>query len=227
MKTQLKTGSSKWNDYMFSKHPSPEEGIAGKVGEYRANKIIKIINKTKQGKDFTIVEIGCEAGNLLKDISKKFPEAKIVGFDISERALEEAKNILKKDIILKKADITKDTIKIPFEKIDFLICSETLEHIQDTKKAMQGLENLCDERTMLIITVPNENFKNKIKKILKKLKIFNILFRGIEKGFSEWHIHNFSKKDVLKLISIRFKILKYVNILYLHHLIVARKKDDA
>lgn len=219
----LRRGSSKWNDMMFIKHATPYNGIAGIIEKYRVQQITKIIQKNLKHKNFTLLEVGCEAGNLLRYISKGFPESTLVGMDISEKALEKAKKVLSQKVKLIKCDIRDQNLKLPIKKVDFLICSETLEHIPEVDKAIDGLARIADNKTTVIITVPSEKLKNLIKLILNKLKIFDLFFKGIEKDFSEWHLHNFSKKSILKLLSEKLKIIKCKKILFLHHIIIAQK----
>lgn len=220
-KMEAEMGSDKWNDMMFTKHPTPYNGLAGKIEKFRSKKIIHFIQENKKRQNFTLLEIGCEAGNLLGLISRKFKKAELIGVDISDIALKKARTNLKTEIELIKLDITNQPLKLN-KKIDFLICSETLEHILNVERAIENLAKSCTNETILIITVPNEKLKNLIKIILNKLKIFNLFFKGIESGFSEWHLQDFSKKEILNLLSSQFKIIKYKNILFLHHLIVLK-----
>jgi len=214
-------GSDKWNNIMYIKHPTPYNGLAGKIEKFRSKEIMYFIQKNKKRHNFTLLEVGCEAGNLLGSISRRFRSAELIGVDISDVALKKARTNLKDEIKLIKLDITHQPLKLN-KNIDFLICSETLEHILNVKKAIENLAKSCTNETILIITVPNEKLKNLIKIILNKLKVFDLFFKGIEKGFSEWHLQDFSKEEILKLLSQQFKIIKYKNILFLHHLIVLR-----
>lgn len=221
---KTEVGSPAWNDQMFGQHPTPYAGIAGIMEKYRVQQILNAIKAHhKQDANFTIVEIGCESGNLLKQAKKAFPNARIIGADISSEALKQAKENLGDQVELTTIDLTADSLKPPAEKIDYLICSETLEHIPDAKKAVSSLAKIANDQTLVIVTVPDEKIKNMIKRILLRLKIFKLFFKGIEEGFSEWHLHDFSKEDILKLLSRHFRILKYKRLLFLHQLIAAQK----
>lgn len=219
----MELGSREWNDELFLKHPTPYTGISGKIEYKRAKRIHRLIKKFgKKNPRNTIIEIGCEQGNLLKFLSKKLPKTKLYGTDISGVALERAAQGLPKDVVLMENDITQEIPKI--KDHDVLICSEVLEHIPEYEKAIANIANLANEDTLVIITVPLEKHKNNIKRILLKLGLFNLLFKGIEEGLSEWHVNDFSKEDISTALSKHFEIQHYELLFLLHQMIVLKKK---
>jgi 2-polyprenyl-3-methyl-5-hydroxy-6-metoxy-1,4-benzoquinol methylase len=217
---------TEWNNKMFMQHPTPYNGFAGFIEKNRVNAIIKEINKYKKNRYFSLLEIGCEAGNLLEILSNKFPKARLFGYDISQVALKKAKNKLDKKIKLKYKDLTNDNFSTDIDKTNFIICSEVLEHIPNVSKAINNISKISSLNQFIIITVPYEKIKNSIKNILTKLKIFNFLFKGIESTFSEWHVHNFSENDIKRLFKDNFIIIKYRKIFLLHQLLVLKKKNN-
>ncbi len=219
----MKQGSAEWNDELFLKHPTPYTGISGKIEYKRAKRIYRLIKKFGKHKSInTIVEIGCEQGNLLNFLSEKFPKTKLYGTDISKVALERASQSLPNDVVLMENDITQEIPKI--KEHDVLICSEVLEHIPDYEKAIENIAKLAKEDTLVIITVPLEKHKNNIKRILLKLGLFDLLFKGIEEGLSEWHVNDFSKKDISDALSKHFEFHHYELLFLLHQMIVLKKK---
>lgn len=91
-----KIGSPEWNDAMYQNPPTPHNGIAGWVERRRGAVICKPIKKNLMQKKnaLTIVELGCEAGHLLKQIKARFLESVLYGYDISRSSLQEAKKLL-------------------------------------------------------------------------------------------------------------------------------------
>lgn len=217
---------AQWNDEMFEKHPTPYNGLAGYVEKKRAQAIISEIKKHKTRNNFHLLEIGCEAGNLINILMKEFPEAQFYGHDISQIALDEAKKRLGDNVQLQQSDITSSTfvgdINIP--ELDFIVCSETLEHVPEAEKGINNIEKLSQKGQHVIITVPYEKTKEQLKSFFTKIGLFNLLFKEIEEGFSEWHVQDFSKEDLHKLFSVDFEILKYKNLYQLHQILVLRKK---
>jgi 2-polyprenyl-3-methyl-5-hydroxy-6-metoxy-1,4-benzoquinol methylase len=218
-----KVGSERWNDKMYEKHPTPYSGIAGIVEKYRVSRIIDKIKKYKEHKRVSILEIGCERGKLLEKVAGNLCESQCIGLDISSKALEDARNRLPDRVKLIKGDITQDIHEEINSDLDFILCSETLEHIPDVESAIENIKRISSEETILIITVPIERIKNSIKKVLSKTGLFEMFFESIEKGMSEWHVNRFEGDDLEKLFTDKFEIESKENILYMHRMIVAQK----
>ena len=85
---------------------------------------------------------------------------------------------------------------------------------------------MATKDTLVIITVPLEKHKNNIKRILLKLGLFNLLFKGIEEGLSEWHVNDFTKEDILAALENHFDIKDYNLLWLLHQMIVLKKKNS-
>jgi len=216
-------GSREWNNEMFLSHPTPYTGIAGWIERRRLGRIQEAIRKYRPDGDMEILELGCEAGNLLLALHEAFPQAQLVGADISDYALTIAQDKLPEDAcrwIL--ADICQP---IPYyAKADVVICSETLEHIPDYRQALDQIEALLNEDSLLILTVPLEGLKNKVKNVLNKLGLMKLFFPGIESGFSDWHVQDFTSENFKAEMEERFELLEYEQILGLHQIVIAKKK---
>ncbi len=211
---------AKWNDLMYSNHPTPYAGLAGIVERIRVRSVLKaakVINGQR------ILEIGCEAGNLLVS----FPVKTILtGFDISNLALINARtnfNKLKRTATFVQGDAMS---KLPFKVNDFdvIICSETLEHVKDPLIVVSNIAEICSEKTKIIFTVPNETPKIYIKSILNKLGILKFIMPSIETGQSEWHLHAFSDVMFRSVLSTKFNIISLNSILGLHFVAVVKKR---
>lgn len=219
-----KIGSKSWNNEMYEKHPTPYSGIAGFIQQKRLQKIVAAMSKYPATSGDTIAEIGCEEGNLLKFLGEKYKNYNCIGLDISSKALKAAKHQLPASTQLIEHDIT--TGPYLFETAPaYLICSETLEHIPNATAAVENLYKSTGENTIVIITVPIEQYKNTIKKWLIRLGIFNLFFKGIEASLSEWHVQDFSKADILGLLGNYYEILSYDTIWWMHQIIVAKVKS--
>ncbi len=119
---------TRWNDLMYGKHPTPyDHPIAGLIERYR---VLTINNLAKIKSIDTVLEIGCEGGNLLSLLP---PCRKLIGIDISKAALKEAIRRLGNKAVLIHAD-AEEKINMPKEKIDVIICSQTLEHVKRPEK---------------------------------------------------------------------------------------------
>lgn len=105
----------------------------------------------------TILDIGCGRGmwgymiNILRDVRG----AKIIGLDLNEDYLS---FVRKHKIYTKliKADLLK---KLPIESksVDFIICSEVIEHIvkKDGEKLLKEIDRIIKPGGRIIVTTPN------------------------------------------------------------------------
>ena len=145
--------------------------IAGYPSRLRIRKILKEIGNVR-GK--IVLDVGCEAGHVSRQIiEKKFPK-EIYGIDIIQEALDEFKEILKKKnyktkVILKRAFLQK----IPFgkEKFDALVCSEVIEHAPQLKKGFSEMSRVLKKRGRAIITFPNERLRRMVYPFVKMLGV--------------------------------------------------------
>lgn len=220
-------GSPEWNDTMYRRHPTPYRGLAGAVATMRVRQIVRAIETHAPGRPFGAIEVGCESGQLLESLAHRFATSNFVGIDVSTTALADADRRFRTrpNVTLHQGDITRE-LRVPHKlrQLDFIICSEVLEHVPDAEAAVRGLARLAEPRTTLILTVPLEIWKARLKHALQKAKLFNLLLRDVEPGFSEWHVHDFSRDRLTRLIEAEFEVLSYRSVMLMHQLIVARKR---
>jgi len=217
----MKEGTQEWNSTQYNLHPTPNKGIAGIIERQRMKEIIQVIKDLKPSPNNCIIEIGCEGGNLLVELEKVFPNADIIGVDISRIALGDAMKKTRNSTLMQH-DITKSPFKINGQ--DVIICSEVLEHIPSPNdlKAIQNISKMAGKDSIIIITVPYETLKNAAKRFLKVIGLMKILFPGIEESKSEWHVQDYSRKDICDKLGKNFEIIHYENILMLHQLIICK-----
>ncbi len=216
-------GSKSWNNKMYESHATPYTGIAGFIQNKRLQKISAMIKKYKAKEGNLIVEIGCEEGNLISFLNSQHSSFDFMGLDISSKALAVARGSLPEAIQLGEYDVTAESYNFN-ETPAYIVCSETLEHIPNAELAVENLTKSSGKETIVIVTVPIEKYKNKIKEILVRLGLFNLFFKGIEKSLSEWHVQDFSKDDILQLLGEYYEVLSYDTIWLMHQIIVLKKK---
>jgi 2-polyprenyl-3-methyl-5-hydroxy-6-metoxy-1,4-benzoquinol methylase len=210
--------TSKWNDQMYKKTPTPYDGFAG---VFEKSRVKKILNLAEIHFNESVLEIGCESGNLLSQI---FNAKRIVGLDISELALKDAyEKCNKTPVELFKHDATEP---LPFDRgeFDVIICSEVLEHVVDPKKVLNNIQNISTNKTRILVSIPLELINISIKKVLKIFGLMNILFPNIPQGASDWHLHNFSKKMLHNLIDEKFIILDDCYVFVNHYIAYLKKR---
>jgi len=102
----------------------------------------------------TILEVGCGIGGFSIFASKECED--VNGLDIGKTRINMA-NKLRKSVGRKVGFVVGDAQFLPFRdgSYDIVICSETLEHIPDYRKAFHELVRVTKKLGYVIITVPN------------------------------------------------------------------------
>jgi ubiquinone/menaquinone biosynthesis C-methylase UbiE len=223
-----------WNEEMVKKfdpdafhhHPNP---VVRFIEKKRVRAILRLID-VHYGGD-RLLEVGCGAGNILE----KAPPGNLFGVDISAFIVAKASRRLGEKAVLFQADAQN----LPFKDRVFerVICSEVLEHLLDPLVSLQEIARILNHRGVAIISVPNELWINRIKRVLIRLGIFDwLLHRGGEYGKmpermeDEWHLHAFPLEKWLILFNNFFKVTRLKRIPFswipLRYVIQLEKFDE-
>lgn len=194
---------------MYRAHPTPyENGIAGAIQRARVRTVLKLARPAATD---AVLEIGCEAGRLLASL----PRVRcIVGVDISSAALDDAERRL--DTRLEPTELHHLDAQnpLPFTRgeFDVIICSEMLEHVRQPRSVLENIRAIADRNTRVVVTVPIEMPKVWSKRILHRIGLMGVLFRGIEAGQSEWHLQAFSDRMLRDLTADLFESITLRNV---------------
>jgi ubiquinone/menaquinone biosynthesis C-methylase UbiE len=214
----------KYDPDAFHQHPNPfVRFIEGK----RVRTILKLM---KTHEDDRVIELGCGAGNVIEKVSR----GKLFGVDISSFILTKARKKLDQTVFLFQGDAQN----LPCKNGVFMhvICSEVLEHLLDPSISLHEIKRVLDPQGVAVISVPNELWINRIKRILITIGIFNWLLHRKgeykempEKMEDEWHLHNYSLVEWLNLFEKSFKVTRLKRIpfvwLPLRYVVRLEKKD--
>ncbi len=147
----------------------------------------------------TIVDFGCGAGAVLQEIRKLNPHARLIGLDVSERALKRAKNALPGGQFHHIED--GGAFPLPDRSVDFLFSSEVIEHVYDTENAFAEMARVVKNGGKVLLTTPYHGF----------VKNLAIVFFGFDRHFSPTgpHVRFFSRKSLIALFQKNgFQVLK-------------------
>lgn len=138
---------------------------------------------------FRILDIGCDPGALIKDMTKY--DCELVGIDIADEMIAIAKDKIGNEI-LSKNKITLSTGDIEgliFEDnyFDIIICSGIVEFLQDDKLWMKEIKRTLKNDGYLIINITN-------KYAVRRWTLG--LFNKLKKSKSVFHTMNFFKEKV-------------------------------
>lgn len=189
-------------DYRTDNQEYYYESLSGKLLGCKAREkiILNEIKKIKKNQFF--LEIGCAQGYYLTKALEK--SKNVFGIDISKNFVEKAR---------KSGATTKIASgeKIPFKNnyFDFVLCTETLEHIPDWKKTIKEIKRVLKKNGKVVITIPLE------KSFF--WKFFSILFPP-EK--TRGHINLLKSDDIEK----EFKSMKLLRKKYIQTMSIALNK---
>ena len=119
----------------------------------------KMIEYYKLKPNSKILDVGCGKGFILYEFKKLLPNCEVRGLDISSYAIKNAKNEVKKDLIVGNAN------HLPFEKdyFDLVISLNTLHNLYcyDMKKALSEIERVGKSKKYICI----ESYRNEFEKM--------------------------------------------------------------
>jgi len=96
-----------------------------------------------------VLDIACGTGNL-----SDYYRGEYFGVDISEKAIEIAKDVRRKDAVFEVFDVTKEK-ETEYMKFDSLYLGEFLEHIENDEIVFKNIIRWAVDRARIVISVPN------------------------------------------------------------------------
>jgi len=148
---------------MYAKHPTPYTGIAGVIERSRIRAVLEL---AEVGPADPVLEIGCEAGNLLVQI----PDARrIVKVDISEVAPADARRLLQQQGRVAEFLQLDAQQSLPFSpgECDVIICSEMIEHVGNPGAVFENIHGISTPDTRIVVSAPIEAPKLLLKGITR------------------------------------------------------------
>jgi cyclopropane fatty-acyl-phospholipid synthase-like methyltransferase len=182
----------KWEEHYKSHnyfHLEPHESLPG------------FVNKCKQGKAQSVLDLGCGAGADILYLAKRGFD--VVGVDFSPSAAANAEDLLQAKGFEGKVFIDNLFDKVTnFEKGDFdaIIAINALEYtdINTFEDAMKQISRILEEGGLFLLVVPSEKSqkeKSKDEKSKSELEISEQLF--------------FNEEKITEIVSKRFSILDF------------------
>jgi ubiquinone/menaquinone biosynthesis C-methylase UbiE len=200
-----------WNERMVQKYDPDafhhhSNAFVRFVEDRRVKAIVALMDAHEEDR---ILEIGCGAGNVIGKTSF----GKLFATDLSPLILTKAKEKLRNRVVLFQADA--QILPCKDEVIMQVICSEVLEHLLSPPEALMEMARILEPKGRAIVSIPNEQLINRIKKILIRLRIFHWLMtrRGEYQEMparmeDEWHLHAYPLRDWLNLFKRFFRVVR-------------------
>ncbi len=147
------TQTSDWNQLWDAYAASAEENPAQK---YRRLQIEKLLNLKNAPRPLRILDLGSGQGDFSQEIKAKYPEAEVVGIELSERGVKESQRKVPGARFF-QADLTQP-LNLPEELKGWAthaVCSEILEHIENPIRVLENVKPLLSTDCRWVITVPS------------------------------------------------------------------------
>ncbi len=219
-----------WNERMIARYdPDAFHHHSNPMIRFVERRRVEVIFKLLDLRaDDPVLEVGCGAGNVIERASS----GRLFGVDLSTSILTKAKRQLGLQVYLFQGDA--QNLPCRSEAFQHVICSEVLEHLLDPSVAIAEMERVLKPGGSAVISIPNELWINRIKRVLIRLRAFQwfVNRQGIyhempERMDEEWHLHSMPLKEWLKIFKRLFKVIRFKTVPYrlfpLRYVILLRK----
>lgn len=107
-----------------------------------------LLNKHKPEDSFSLIDVGCGGGTFLMSVKKYFPNAQLMGIDVSDTAVQNLKTIQIECICSSLYDFEVN------KKFDYITSSQVLEHLNQPYLFLKKIKELADPESVIMIDVP-------------------------------------------------------------------------
>jgi 2-polyprenyl-3-methyl-5-hydroxy-6-metoxy-1,4-benzoquinol methylase len=135
------------NRELLSQFRTEGDGIRERLIEEITDHIAPLIREHAR-----VVDVGCGVGDLLVALQNRRPSIKTSGCDFSEKAVAGAKERLP------GGEFVRHVIAdLPYasQSFDAVLCTDTLEHLEQPKRAVEELARICVPGGVVVIVVPD------------------------------------------------------------------------
>lgn len=215
-----------WNEAMAHKYDPEAYHLHSNflIRWIERRRVRTILQFLRASQEDSVLEVGCGAGNVLAQVPSNY----LHGMDLSVFLLKKAQRRL----ATSEAGLSQaNAERLPFADGQFhkLICTEVLEHVANPRQVIEEMSRVARPEAVVVISIPNEVWIDRVKKFLKALGLARWLLEGHQNTYSspekmtdEWHLHSFDlvllrqvtvnvlHLDEIRAIPHRFLPLRYV-----------------
>jgi SAM-dependent methyltransferase len=135
-----------WRSYAESAARNPAQ-------EYRRRLILSLLSA--DGPAQRVLDLGAGTGDLAHSIRQSFPNAEILGLDVSAAGLEVARQKVPDAVFLERDLLESETAPPEFRGwATHAVCSEVLEHVDDPEHLLRNAIPYLAPDCLLVVTVP-------------------------------------------------------------------------
>ena len=151
--------------------------------------ILQFIDIAKQG--LKLLDIGCSCGGNLMTIRQVNSSADLYGIEYNEKTAKVASCYGHVQVL----DVEKLECEDWYNKFDYIICGDVLEHLYNPWKTLTKLEKCLNNNGKIIISLPNINHISIIAQILSG--VWNYEEAGI---LDKTHLRFFTLKTAIEMV---------------------------
>lgn len=137
-----------WGDgHLLSKFRSEGDGVRTKLIEEIVDVAAPLVSGAGR-----VVDVGCGVGDLLVALKRRCPSVIPYGCDFSEKAIAGAK------ACMSDGEFVQHTIldlPYPHRSFDVVLCTDTLEHLEQPRVVVAELVRVCAPGGAVVIVVPD------------------------------------------------------------------------
>lgn len=143
----------------------------------------------------TVLEVGCGAGHFAEALRTALPEARIVGVDLSERMVREARKHVP-GIEFQVAS----AYDLPFEggSFDLVVGAELLETLHDPQKALREIVRVTHRHVLLSVA------RQPYWRMLNMVRLAWL----DEMGHHPGHVQELNKGDILRIVRGHLRLIE-------------------
>ncbi|MEZ0346064.1 MAG: class I SAM-dependent methyltransferase [Infirmifilum sp.] len=116
----------------------------------RLSKALQLIKKNVKAR--TMLDVGCNNGELTEVIARHVGAEEVYGVDVDEEALKMAMN---RGIKVHKVDVSTDKLPFSDNTIDLVTSMEVIEHLVNPDNMLQEIFRVLRRGGYLLLTTPN------------------------------------------------------------------------
>ena len=116
-----------------------------------------LLKERSRDENFSLIDLGCGGGSFLMSVKSYFPNAELMGVDISETAFE---NLKSTGIEALRRSMYDYEIN---RKFDYITSSQVLEHLNHPYNYLERLATLAKEDTKIMLDIPATDSYSAIK----------------------------------------------------------------
>lgn len=194
----------RWNEEMAAKYnPDAYHQSSNFIVRWiEASRVRRILSFLEAVPGHRVLEVGVGAANILAQV----PVQDRSGLDLSPSLLAIAKRRIP-EARLYQGNAESFPEELRQQCFDRVFCSEVLEHVQNPERVVSEMAHVLQSGGVVVVSVPNEKFINRVKSLLLKARVFRLLFPHLStKMDDEWHLHAFDRSLLRKTVESAFII---------------------